>query len=210
MNAIPRPAANPRKTTSMRPLGKVDIEALLAAVTAIPEHVWNAENADKPNKFEALDRTRHIVFRFVDSTRDWRGSHDRPLWAEWRSLLEPVLREAVRDYGYARGVFPRVMLARMGAGGVIQPHIDANPAAKWPHKIHVPLLTNPQVDFRIGDAIHHFPIGEAVEVNNLGPHAVYNGGQTDRVHLIFEYYDAEQPEPEWLAPFLAADSQHHP
>ena len=207
MSDIARPQANPRKTTSVRHLGKVDISALLAAVQAIPEALWDAEDAGKPNKFEALDKTRHIVFRFVDSTRDWRGSHDRPLWAEWRALLEPVMAQAVGDYGYARGVFPRVMLARMAPGGVIQPHIDANPAAKWPHKIHVPLLTNDKVGFRIGDAIHHFPVGGAVEVNNLGPHAVRNDGETDRIHLIFEYYDADQPEPDWLAPFLEADAQ---
>ena len=34
------------------------------------------------------------------------------------------------------------MLARMAPGGVIHPHQDANPAAKWPHKIHVPIVTN--------------------------------------------------------------------
>ena len=206
MSVNARPQANPRKTTSVRHLGAVDIEALLAAVRMIPESVWDAENADKPNKFEALDKTRHIVFRFVDSTRDWRGSHDRPAWAQWRDLLQPVMAQAVRDYGYARGVFPRVMFARMAPGGVIQPHIDANPAAKWPHKIHVPLSTNAAVKFHIGETIHHFPVGQAVEVNNLGPHAVQNGGATDRIHLIFEYYDAEQPEPDWLAPFLEADA----
>ncbi|MES2859547.1 MAG: aspartyl/asparaginyl beta-hydroxylase domain-containing protein [Pseudomonadota bacterium] len=207
MSSAPKPQANPRKTKSVRHLGRVDIDALLAAVLAIPEALWDAENADKPNKFEALDKTRHIVFRFVDSTRDWRGSHDRPLWPEWRGLLAPVMAQSVRDYGYARGVFPRVMLARMAPGGVIQPHIDANPAAKWPHKIHVPLTTNARVAFRIGETIHHFPVGEAVEVNNLGPHAVHNEGETDRIHLIFEYYDADQPDPDWLVPFLEADAQ---
>ncbi len=109
------PQANPRKTTSVRHLGPVAIESLLAAVANIPEPVWDAENADKPNKFEALDKTRHIVFRFVDSTRDWRGSHDRPLWSQWQLLLAPVMAQAVADYGYRRGVFPRVMLARMAA-----------------------------------------------------------------------------------------------
>jgi len=210
MNDIARPAANPRKTTSIRKLGSIDIAALLAAVQAIPEAVWDAENADKPNKFEALDKTRHIVFRFVDSTRDWRGSHDRPRWEEWKALLQPVMDQAVADYGYARGVFPRVMLARMGPGGVIQPHIDANPAAKWPHKIHVPLTTNEKVGFVIGNTVHHFPVGEAVEVNNLGPHAVYNEGDSERIHLIFEYYDADQPEPDWLAPFLEQDAARRP
>ena len=193
---------NPRKTTCVRPLGPVDIVALQAAVRAIPEAVWDAENADKPNKLEALDATRHIVFRFIDSGRDWRESHDRPAWPEWRALLEPVMAAAVRDYGYARGVFPRVMLARMRPGGVIHPHVDANPAAKWPHKIHVPLSTNPAVVCFFGGEEHHFPVGEAVEVDNLGPHWVRNTGDTDRVHLIFEYYDADQPDPPWLAPFL--------
>lgn len=203
MSAAPHlPTANPRKAKGVRPLGAVDIAALSAAVLTIPERVWDAENAAKPNRFEVLDATRHIVFRFIDSPRDWRASHDRPAWPEWRGLLEPVLAQAVRDYGYSRGVFPRVMLARMPAGGVIHPHIDANPAAKWPHKIHVPLSTNPAVVCFFGGAEHHFPVGHAVEVDNLGPHAVRNRGDTDRIHLIFEYYDADQPDPAWLEPFL--------
>ncbi|HEX7781495.1 MAG TPA: aspartyl/asparaginyl beta-hydroxylase domain-containing protein [Sphingobium sp.] len=196
------PAANPRKTMTIRRLGPVDIATLSAAVRTIPEDVWDAENAGKPNRFEALGGTRHIVFRFIDSPRDWRGSHDRPAWPRWRDMLEPVMEQAVRDYGYARGVFPRVMLARMPVGGVIHPHIDANPAAKWPHKVHVPLFTNAGVISFFGGEEHHFLPGEAVEVNNLGPHWVRNGGDTDRVHLIFEYYDADQPEPDWLEPFL--------
>jgi Aspartyl/Asparaginyl beta-hydroxylase len=198
--------ANPRKTRTVRRLGPVDIAALRAAVLAIPEDVWVAENAAKPNKFDVLDATRHIVFRFVDNPRDWRASHDRPAWAPWRPLLEPVLAQAVRDYDYARGVFPRVMLARMPAGGVIHPHIDANPAAKWPHKIHVPLTTNPGVVSFFGGAEHQFPEGAAVEVDNLGPHWVRNDGDADRIHLIFEYYDADQPDPSWLAPFLRASA----
>lgn len=198
------PAANPRKTTTVRKLGPVDIAALRAAVLEIPEEVWDVENAGKPNKFEVLYGTRHIVFRFINSPRDWRGSHDRAVWPDWRGLLEPVLAEAVRGYGYARGVFPRVMLARMPPGGMIQPHIDANPAAKWPHKIHLPLSTNAGVVCFFGGGEHYFPPSEAVEVNNLGPHWVRNGGNTDRIHLIFEYYDADQPEPAWLEPFLLA------
>ena len=80
---------NPRKTTSIRKLGQVDIDRLRAAVLSIPESVWDAENEDKPNRFEALDRTRHIVFRFVSNFRDWRQSYDRPLWPEWKALIEP-------------------------------------------------------------------------------------------------------------------------
>ena len=105
--------SNPRKTKSIRKLGSVDIAELKSAVLALPEAVWDAENASKPNRFGSLDATRHIVFRFVASFYDWRQTYDRPLWAEWRRLIEPVLAAATAEYGYARGEFPRVMLARM-------------------------------------------------------------------------------------------------
>ena len=190
---------NPRKTSSIRKLGAVDIAALREAVLALPESVWEAENAAKPNRFGALDATQHIIFRFVSNFVDWRQSYEKPLWAEWKALLEPVLAQATSAYGYDRGAFPRVMLARMAPGGVIHPHRDQNPAAKWPHKIHVPLLTNDQVTFYVEGQGYHFPEGEAVEVNNMGVHGVANRGETDRIHLIFEYYDLDQPEPTWLA-----------
>ncbi|MFL6735496.1 MAG: aspartyl/asparaginyl beta-hydroxylase domain-containing protein [Sphingomonas sp.] len=191
---------NPRKTTSVRYLGTVDISRLREAVLAIPNSVWEEEDSRKPNRFDTLDTTQHIIFRMVSSNfLDWRSSQDRPLWDEWRPLLEPVLEAATAQYDYTNAAFPRVMLARMAPGGVIRPHFDSNLAAKWPHKIHVPLLTNPGVVFFVNQVPHHFAEGEAVEVNNMGPHAVRNEGSTDRIHLIFEYYDINQPEPDWLA-----------
>lgn len=192
------PQANPRKTTSVRKLGAVDCAALRAAVRDIPESVWDAQNAGKPNRFGALETTRHIVFRFVDGFNDWRRASNRPIWSAWSALLEPVLAQATRDYGYANGAFPRIMLARMAPGGVIKPHRDANPAAKWPHKVHVPLITNPHVHFFVDGVDYRFVQDEAVEVNNLGVHAVENAGATDRIHLIFEYYDLDQPAPDWV------------
>ena len=53
--------------------------------------------------------------------------------------------------------------------------------------------------FLIGERVYHLPEGRAVEVNNLGRHAVRNDGATDRIHLIFEYYDDDQPAPPPLA-----------
>jgi hypothetical protein len=195
---------NPRKTTSIRRLARVDIARLKEAVAALPDAVWDAENASKPNRFGALDATRHIVFRFVTNFRDWRQSYDRPLWHQWMPLLQPVLKAATAPYGYTRGAFPRVMLARMAPGGVIHPHRDENPAAKWPHKIHVPIQTNEGVTFHVDGVGYRLKEGEAVEVNNMGLHAVDNRGTSDRIHLIFEYYDLDQPEPEWLAALQAA------
>jgi len=199
---------NPRKTGSIRRLGTINVERLRDAVLAIPEARWNAEDATKPNRFETLASTRHIVFRFVSNFIDWRYSYERPWWSEWKPLIEPVLAAATADYGYRRGAFPRVMLARMAPGGEIEPHCDTNPAACWPHKIHVPLVTNPEVTFFVDEVGYQFAEGEAVEVNNMGYHAVTNRGTTDRIHLIFEYYDLDQPEPDWIEPLVRAQPGH--
>ncbi|TAJ50561.1 MAG: aspartyl beta-hydroxylase [Nevskiaceae bacterium] len=179
-----------RKTQSVRPLGQVDISGIRDDILAIPDEVWALENQGKPNKFEALDTTQHIVFRFVNSLQDWRYSHDRPLWALWRERLEPVLRQATAPYGYAHGIYPRVMFARMPAGSAIKPHIDASRSASWPHKIHVPITTNQQVRFYVDPCAYHLEVGYAYEVNNLVTHSVVNGGNTSRIHLIFEYCEA--------------------
>jgi Aspartyl/Asparaginyl beta-hydroxylase len=195
---------NPRKTTSIRRLGRVDIAALKAAIMDLSEDVWNLENRDKPNRFEALDATRHIVFRFVENFSDWRSHYGRPLWDEWRGLLESIMTAATADYGYTNGEFPRVMLARMPAGGSIQPHRDANPAARWPHKIHVPIQTNDGVIFFVDGVEYRMEEGEAVELNNMGIHAVENRGDCDRIHLIFEYFDADQEDPDWVQALRAS------
>ena len=125
--------------------------------------MWEAEDANKANRFETLGATQHIIFRMVADFLDWSAFKDGPLWPEWRQLLEPVLAEATADYGYERGAFPRVMLARMAPGGAIHPHHDTNLSAKWPHKIHVPIQTNDHVTFFLNRMPHHFGEAEAVE-----------------------------------------------
>jgi hypothetical protein len=185
--------ANPRKTTSVRKLGSVDVSAIRDAIVEIPESVWALEAQGKPNHYGVLGGTQHIIFRFVSDVGDWRSSFDYPAWSEWKDRLDPLLRQATAAYGYSHSAFPRIMLARMQPGGEIRPHVDMNRAAAWPHKIHVPITTNPEVQFYVEPETYHFEVGQAYEVNNRVTHAVRNLGSTPRIHLIFEYYDEEQP-----------------
>lgn len=178
----------------MRVLGPIDLGDVCAQILAIPPAVWERENQQKPNKFGTLDLTQHIVFTFVTRLDDWRESYARPLWSEWRARLEPLLRQATAAYGYANGAFPRIMLAKMSPGGIIQPHADASPSARWPHKIHIPIQTNDRVRFYVAGQEYHLQTGQAYEVNNMTLHAVRNDGAADRIHLIFEYYDKDQPD----------------
>jgi len=61
---------NPRKTTSIRPLGHVDISGLRKAVLAIPDSVWNAENEEKPNhRYKAFNDTATSFYGSSPITR---------------------------------------------------------------------------------------------------------------------------------------------
>lgn len=171
-------------------LGTAEVNALIDRVRDIPESLWESENEDKPNKFARLNDTRHIIFRYIDGGKDVFDFHDLPLWDEWKDVLLPIMVQAAETLGYEDYRFPRVMLARLPAGGEVSRHSDGN-ASHYVHKIHVPLITNPETIFHIGSKARHLPVGEIIEVNNKRVHSVRNDGEQDRVHFIFECYNAE-------------------
>jgi hypothetical protein len=179
------------KADFFRHLGTVKAEALVERVRNIPDVQWESENKAKPNKFAKLNDTSHIIFRYVESTEKVFDSWDHPvLWDEWKEMLLPIMEQAARRLGYDDYRFPRVMLARLPAGGKISEHSDLD-ASHYIHKIHVPLLTNPETQFRVGRQVTQMPVGEIIEVNNKRNHAVRNDGNCDRIHMIFECYNMD-------------------
>ncbi|MCZ0945346.1 MAG: aspartyl/asparaginyl beta-hydroxylase domain-containing protein [Gammaproteobacteria bacterium] len=179
------------KTDYFKHLGTANVKALIQRVRQIPESLWDSQNEAKPNKIAQLNETRHIMFRFITDTDRVFDYSDHPvLWDQWKDVLLPVMEQAAKGLGYADCRFPRVMFARVPAGGDISGHYDGE-ASHYIHKIHVPLLTNEQALFRVGRKEMHLPAGEIFEVNNKRVHSVTNGGSTDRIHLIFECYNTD-------------------
>ena len=82
------------------------------------------------------------------------------------------------------------MLANICPGGEIGLHIDQNSAADVPHKIHVPVQTDEFSEFIEEESSYYLRRGFAYEVNNKIAHGVKNNSVNDRIHLIFDYYDA--------------------
>lgn len=177
------------KPRSVRDLGAVDVSRLAAAVDAIPEGFWEVADAAKDNDFPCFHQTRHIVLRFVTDFDDPRAHFDKPLWPLWRKLLLPVMEQAIAPYGFAAPEFPKVMFARLAAGGRINRHVDARGTNLRTHKIHVPLITNPGARIEAGGELVHLECGFAYEINNINPHAASNDGTEDRIHLIFEVFE---------------------
>src|SRR5690606_21746515 len=178
----------------LRRLCAVDIGNVRDAVLALPADAW-----DRPetfgvnyNKRGALRQTAHVIFRFSDRRTAPIRYLVLPIWHEWRARLLPLLRAAVLPLGYRTGVFPRVMLAKLPSGAFIPPHTDGDARGSVPHKIHIPIVTNPRAYFFEDVERMHLDTGVAYEVNNGIRHSAVNGGSTDRIHLVFEYLDGDR------------------
>jgi len=80
-----------------------------------------------------------------------------------------------------------VRLMRLTPGSTIKPHADHDLAAELGRvRLHVPVATNPDVDFRLNGEPIVMDEGECWYVRLSDTHSVANRGRTDRVHLVID------------------------
>jgi hypothetical protein len=70
----------------------------------------------------------------------------------------------------------------------IKPHYDYGLHFSLSHRIHLPIKSNSQSIFSIGDQDFNFKCNQLVEINNKRKHSVVNNSETEeRIHLIIDY-----------------------
>lgn len=78
-------------------------------------------------------------------------------------------------------------LMRLSPGSVIKEHRDHDLAAEWgAARIHIPITTNPQVEFLLNRRRIVMEPGSAWYLRLSDPHSVANRGMSDRVHLVID------------------------
>ncbi len=124
----------------------------------------------------------------------------RELYFELQDELKPLV-DHVSDYYQNNGFIVRLLLAKLLAGGKIPHHTDAGYSLLNCHRVHMPIITNDEVDFVVGGEKKNMQVGEFWEINNGSDHAVENRGDEDRIHIIIDWMPnyAGQPEEEVLA-----------
>jgi hypothetical protein len=107
----------------------------------------------------------------------------------------PCFREVLAQFRCPLHV---VRLMRLTPGSVIRPHRDHDVAAEWGiARIHIPITTNPDVEFLLNGTPLAMAPGEAWYLRLADEHAVANRGATDRVHLVIDCIVDD-----WLAAML--------
>lgn len=80
-----------------------------------------------------------------------------------------------------------VRLMRLSAGSIIKEHRDHDLSFEdGTVRVHIPVVTNPEVDFRLSGVRCQMPAGSAWYLRLSDPHSVANRGATDRVHMVID------------------------
>lgn len=170
--------------TPVRTLGPVDHRALKAAIAAATPQAW-LEDDTRQKSFEQHKQTQSLVMLFSNTWPD-PVVERKPGWDIMADAANAVIDRIIADHYPPGGRVIRAVAAKLMSGGRIALHKDSHPSFAAAHRIHVPLVTNPDVDFVIRGLSHHLDEGMAYEVSNLDYHAVTNRGP-DRIHFIFDY-----------------------
>ena len=171
--------------TPIRPLGQVDCRRLIERVKTTDESAWYRDNR-RQDDYEVHVETQSIILVFFTGWPAIQVSHASG-WQEFGDLVMPIMQDLVAKHYPAGGMVLRVVLARLLPQCRIHLHYDRHPSFSVAHRIHVPLLVNPDVEFIVGSERIELQPGHAFELNNAMPHSVANNGDTPRVHLIFDY-----------------------
>ena len=171
----------------LRELDHFDTTALREAVLRLSPDAW----LDQPYRQQTYDVHRYtesVVLVFTDGA-GWPQIEVRKE-AGWDLLADtalPLMHAIIARHYPTGGTIIRAMAAKLRAGGLIKPHVDAHPSFHHGHRIHVPITTNPRVRFIIDGRPYALEVGKVYEVNNQLRHSVANKGTEDRITFIFDY-----------------------
>ncbi|MGH8363635.1 MAG: aspartyl/asparaginyl beta-hydroxylase domain-containing protein, partial [Gammaproteobacteria bacterium] len=83
-------------------------------------------------------------------------------------------------------VIGRSRLMRLAPGAEVTAHTDIDYYWRERIRIHVPVVTDPQVQFQCGSSEIHMRAGDAWVFDNWRPHRVLNPSGITRIHLVID------------------------
>ncbi len=150
-----------------------DAERLAHEVAALGPTPWREHPQKFPGNF-ALP----LIAVDGDAGSDAVSGRMQPT----RQLLQcPYLQQVLSRLG---AVWGRTRLMRLDAGAEVTPHADINYYWRERVRVHVPIVTAPEVRFACGDAEINMAAGECWIFDTWRKHRVLNASAHQRIHLV--------------------------
>ena len=167
------------------PLGKFNCATFTEKVLALDEQAWHSDDRRQAD-YDVHAQTQSIILLFCEGWPDIKVSRANG-WDLLADEAMPLVNRVIEKNYTPGGTLLRAMVTRLGPGCRIARHKDSHPSFSVAHRIHIPLTTNPNVEFVVGS--EHVPPRAhfAFELNNIMMHHVINNGDSQRIHFIFDY-----------------------
>lgn len=161
-----------------RPLLKLPVkfcgDTLAREVSALPTDAW----MEHPAQYDG-NTAVPLVSPDGRLTDDASGPMAPTQWlSQCPYILETM--------GALNSTWGRSRLMGLGSGASVPEHVDVHYYWRTHLRIHIPVITNPEVLFICaGEAVHMKP-GECWILDSFYMHSVRNGGADTRIHLVLD------------------------
>jgi hypothetical protein len=149
-------------------------EALEAEVRALPASAWTAH----PQRFPGNSAVR-LITAGGQATDAIEGAMEPTP----QLLACPYMMQIMDSIG---SVWGRSRLMGLAPGGSVPLHVDSHYYWRTHIRIHIPVITNPDVSFTCGGESVHMAAGECWVFDSFLKHEVHNRGSETRVHLVLD------------------------
>ena len=161
-----------------RPLLKLplrfDGEALAREISALPQKAW----VEHPEKFDG-----NVAVPLITPGGAITNSIAGPMApTEWLRRC-PYILEIMQAMDSTWG---RSRLMGLKAGAEVPEHVDLNYYWRTHLRVHIPVITNPDVAFTCDNETVHMKAGECWLLDSFYRHSVANRGSETRIHLVLD------------------------
>ncbi len=189
---------------------RFDAAVLEAEIAALGEDAWRPHPQGYPGN-SALT----LVTTGGDADNDDVAG---PMLPTSYLLRCPYLMQVMASIG---AVWGRSRLMRLSGHAEVTPHVDINYYWRERVRVHVPIVTQPTVRFRCGDADIHMAAGECWIFDTWRLHHVINDAERARIHLVADTVGGDgfwqlvglgqapqMPRPGWQAQVVSPQATH--
>ncbi|PSL23725.1 aspartyl/asparaginyl beta-hydroxylase domain-containing protein [Chitinophaga ginsengisoli] len=161
-------------------------------------HTYNGDKLSAELE-RVLQQDWPLHFNAKDFNGDWRSislrsatGNSQDIYAQANVVYKdtpvlemmPYVREILDTWQCEKEA---VRLLSLAPGSEIKPHKDMGCGyADGNFRIHIPIITNPAVNFTVEDATLHLQAGECWYMDFGLTHSIVNHGNTARIHLIMD------------------------
>jgi hypothetical protein len=150
-----------------------DAQVLEQEIEALGESVWRPH----PQGFPGNSAVPLVSVDGDPMSDAMRG----PMRPTPQLLACPYLMQALDSIG---AVWGRSRLMRLSGQAEVTPHVDINCYWREHMRVHVPIVTQPTVQFHCGDAVLNMAAGECWIFDTWRLHRVLNDDHRARIHLV--------------------------